>query len=47
MQALGRLYPHSTEAMLPLLAGCLIVLELFGPVAVQFALLKSGESGRE
>lgn len=47
MQALGRLYPHSTEAMLPLLAGCLIVLELFGPIAAQFALLKSGESGRQ
>ena len=47
MQALGRLYPHTTAEMLPLLAGCLIVLELFGPIAVQFALLKSGESGRE
>jgi Kef-type K+ transport system membrane component KefB len=47
MQALGRLYPHTTTAMLPLLAGCLIVLELFGPIATQFALLKSGESGRE
>jgi Kef-type K+ transport system membrane component KefB len=47
MQALGRLYPHTTAAMLPLLAACLIVLELFGPIAVQFALLKSGESGRE
>jgi Kef-type K+ transport system membrane component KefB len=47
MQALGRLYPHTTVAMLPLLVACLIVLELFGPIAVQFALLKSGESGRE
>jgi Kef-type K+ transport system membrane component KefB len=47
MQALGRLYPHTTTAMLPLLAGCLIVLELCGPIATQFALLKSGESGRE
>lgn len=47
MQTLGHLYPHTTAAMMPLLAGCLIVLELGGPIAVQFALLKSGESGRE
>jgi Kef-type K+ transport system membrane component KefB len=47
MQAISRLYPHTTAAVVPLLAGCLIVLELCGPVATQFALLKSGESGRE
>jgi Kef-type K+ transport system membrane component KefB len=47
MQALSKLYPHTAAAMVPLLAGCLIVLELCGPIATQFALLKSGESGRE
>jgi Kef-type K+ transport system membrane component KefB len=41
------LYPHTTADIAPLLAGALIVLELFGPVATQFALIRSGESGRE
>ncbi|AKZ62478.1 sodium:proton antiporter [Herbaspirillum hiltneri N3] len=47
MQTISSLYPHTTSDVVPLLAGCLIVLELFGPVATQFALIKSGESGRE
>jgi Kef-type K+ transport system membrane component KefB len=40
-------YPHTTAEIAPLLAGALIVLELFGPIATQFALIRSGESGRE
>lgn len=47
MQTISSLYPHTAADVVPLLAGCLIVLELFGPVATQFALIKSGESGRE
>jgi len=47
MQTVSSLYPQTTADVVPLLAGCLIVLELFGPVATQFALIKSGESGRE
>ena len=41
------LYPHTTADIAPLLAGALIVSELLGPVITQFALIKSGESGRE
>jgi Kef-type K+ transport system membrane component KefB len=47
MQTISSLYPHTAAGVLPLLAGCLIVLELFGPIATQFSLIKSGESGRE
>lgn len=47
MQTASSLYPHTTADVLPLLAGTLIVLEFLGPVATQFALIKSGESGRE
>ncbi|MBB3214145.1 Kef-type K+ transport system membrane component KefB [Herbaspirillum sp. Sphag1AN] len=47
MQTISSLYPHTTAEVVPLLAGCLIVLELTGPVATQFALINSGESGRE
>ncbi|NUU00560.1 cation:proton antiporter [Herbaspirillum robiniae] len=47
MQTVSSLYPHTTANVLPLLAGTLIVLEFLGPVATQFALIKSGESGRE
>lgn len=47
MQTTAYLYPNTTADVLPLLAGCLIVLELLGPIATQFALIKSGESGRE
>lgn len=41
------LYPQTAAAVAPLLAGSLIVLELLGPIVTQFALIKSGESGRE
>ena len=40
------LYPHTSADVAPLLAGCLIVLELLGPIATQLALKLSGESGR-
>jgi Kef-type K+ transport system membrane component KefB len=49
IQTIKHLYPNAavgTEIM-PLLAGCLIILELLGPIATQFALIRSGESGRE
>lgn len=41
------LYPHTTTGIAPLLAGALIISELLGPIVTQFALIKSGESGRE
>ena len=41
VQTVSFLYPNLTTAIAPLLAGSLIVLELFGPVATQFALIKS------
>ena len=41
------LYPHTAAALAPLLAGSLIVLQLLGPLATQFALIRSGESGNE
>lgn len=47
MQTISSFYPHTAADVLPLLAGCLIVLELSGPIATQFSLIKSGESGRE
>ncbi|WDZ96953.1 cation:proton antiporter [Herbaspirillum sp. WKF16] len=47
MQTVSSLYPHTTANVLPLLAGAMVVLEFMGPVATQFALIKSGESGRE
>ncbi|MEC5216949.1 NhaP-type Na+/H+ or K+/H+ antiporter [Actimicrobium sp. GrIS 1.19] len=40
------LYPNTTAQVGPLLVGCLVVLELVGPVATQLALKLSGESGR-
>ncbi len=46
-QTTAYLYPNTTTDVLPLLAGCLIVLELLEPIAMQFTLIKSGESGRE
>jgi Kef-type K+ transport system membrane component KefB len=39
--------PQTAAAIAPVLAGTLIVLELFGPVIAQFALIKSGERGCE
>jgi Kef-type K+ transport system membrane component KefB len=44
---ISSVYPQTAAAVAPLLAGTLIVLELLGPIATQFALIKSGESGRE
>jgi Kef-type K+ transport system membrane component KefB len=44
---ISAVYPQTAAAVAPLLAGTLIVLELMGPIATQFALIKSGESGRE
>ncbi|TFV87286.1 cation:proton antiporter [Oxalobacteraceae bacterium OM1] len=40
-------YPQTAAAVAPLFAGSLIVLELLGPIATQFALIKSGEGGHE
>ncbi|RZI43598.1 cation:proton antiporter [Herbaspirillum sp. HC18] len=40
-------YPQTAAMVAPLLAGTLIVLELLGPIATQFALIKCGESGRD
>lgn len=44
---ISAVYPQTAAAVAPLLAGALIVLELMGPIATQFALIKSGESGRD
>lgn len=44
---ISAIYPQTAAAVAPLLAGSLIVLELLGPIATQFALIKSGETGRE
>ncbi|HYD95390.1 MAG TPA: cation:proton antiporter [Noviherbaspirillum sp.] len=44
---ISSVYPQTAAAVAPLLAGTLIVLELLGPIATQFALIKSGESGRD
>ncbi len=41
------LYPHTAAALAPLLAGSIVVLELLGPIATQFALIRSGEGGHE
>ncbi|HEX2531600.1 MAG TPA: cation:proton antiporter [Burkholderiaceae bacterium] len=44
---LSFLYPHTTAEIAPLFAGALIVMELLGPIAAQFALVRSGEGGQE
>lgn len=44
---ISAVYPQTAAAVAPLLAGSLIVLELLGPIATQFALIKSGEGGQE
>jgi Kef-type K+ transport system membrane component KefB len=44
---ISAVYPLTAAAVAPLLAGTLIVLELLGPIATQFALIKSGESRRD
>lgn len=43
---LSTVYPHVTADLLPLLSGAMLVLEVLGPIATQFALHASGESGR-
>lgn len=47
LMQLSTIYPQTAAAVAPLLAGSLIVLELLGPIATQFALIKSGEGGHE
>jgi Kef-type K+ transport system membrane component KefB len=44
---LSSICPQTAAAVAPLLAGSLVVLELLGPIATQFALIKSGEGGYE
>jgi Kef-type K+ transport system membrane component KefB len=44
---ISSLYPQTAASVAPLLAGSLIILELIGPIATQFALIKSGEGGHE
>lgn len=44
---ISNLYPHLMAELAPLLAGVLIVLELIGPIATQFALIASGDAGHE
>jgi len=41
------LYPHTAAELTPLLAGTLVLLELLGPFATQFALIRSGEGGHD
>ena len=47
LKQISYLYPHTIAELMPLLAGTLVVSELIGPVITQFALIKSGECGRE
>jgi Kef-type K+ transport system membrane component KefB len=44
---LSSLYPQTAASIVPLLAGSLVILELIGPIATQFALIRSGEGGHE
>jgi Kef-type K+ transport system membrane component KefB len=44
---ISSLYPQTSASVAPLLAGCLLILELIGPIATQFALKKSGEGGHD
>jgi Kef-type K+ transport system membrane component KefB len=44
---ISSLYPQTAASVAPLLAGSLIILELVGPIATQFALIKSGEGRHE
>lgn len=43
---IAAVYPHTTADLLPLLTGALMVSDILGPVATQFALRRSGECGR-
>lgn len=47
LKQISYLYPHTIANLMPLLAGTLVVSELIGPLITQFALIKSGECGRE
>ncbi|HCN88786.1 MAG TPA: sodium:proton antiporter [Oxalobacteraceae bacterium] len=47
LKQISYLYPHTIAELMPLLAGTLVVSELLGPIITQFALIKSGECGRE
>jgi len=42
---ISAIYPNTTVDLVPLIVGSLLVLEIVGPIATQFALLKSGEAG--
>ena len=42
---LSDVYPHVTADLLPLLSGAMLAYEILGPIATQFALRASGESG--
>ena len=42
---ISAIYPDTTVDLVPLIVGSLFVLEIVGPIATQFALLKSGEAG--
>lgn len=49
LHTIRMVYPEAAGGLeiVPLLVGSLVVLELLGPIATQYALVKSGESGRE
>lgn len=47
MAQVSSLSPEMMTGLAPVIAGSLIILELFGPVATQFALVKLGEGGHE
>ena len=42
---ISAIYPDTTADLVPLIVSSLLVLEILGPIATQFALLKSGETG--
>jgi Kef-type K+ transport system membrane component KefB len=47
MQDAVRIYPDIGAQLAPIVLSAVLILELVGPVAVQFALKKGGEIGRE
>ncbi|HEY8026545.1 MAG TPA: cation:proton antiporter [Burkholderiaceae bacterium] len=42
---ISTIYPSTTADFIPLIAGSLFVWEVLGPIATQFALIKSGDAG--
>jgi len=42
---ISAVYPNTTAEFVPFIVGSLFVLEILGPIATQFALIKSGECG--